>query len=81
MRDIRKEFGQLVREKNYHSTNDFAEANGIDCANLNTNLKGKFKLSIDRAFTIANGLAMPIEDVLEMFYPEEMEKNRRKCLK
>ena len=79
MRDITKEFNELLAEHGYTSILSFCKQAGIDRANMGTNIKGRYNLSIDRAFKIANTLEIPITAVLKLFYPEEMEQNETYC--
>ena len=79
MRDITTEFNILLLKHGYPSILAFCKEAGIDRANLGSNIKGRFKLSVDRAFKIANALGVPITEVLELFYPDEMEENNACC--
>lgn len=75
MRDVTKEFNELLENNGYNSVLSFCKDAGIDRANLDKNIKGVFKLSLDRAFIIANTLGVSIDEVLWIFYHDEMEKN------
>lgn len=75
MRDVTKEFNDLLKRNGYKSVLAFCKDAGIDRANLDKNIKGVFKLSLDRAFIIANVLSVSIDEVLWIFYRDEMEQN------
>lgn len=75
MRDVTEEFNGLLKENGYKSVLAFCKDAGIDRANLDKNIKGVFKLSLERAFIIARTLCVPIETVLWVFYPDEMIEN------
>lgn len=75
MRDVTNEFNRLLESNGYNSVLAFCKDAGIDRANLDKNIKGVFKLSLDRAFIIANTLGVSIDDVLWIFYHEEMREN------
>ena len=79
MRDITTEFNIFLLKHGYPSILSFCKDADIDRANLGSNIKGRFKLSVDRAFKIANALGVPITEVLELFYPDEMEENNACC--
>lgn len=79
MRDVTQEFNDLLKENGYKSVLAFCKDAGIDRANLDKNIKGVFKLSLDRAFIIADTLNLPIDTVLWIFYPDEMGKNIASC--
>lgn len=74
--DTKKEFVSLIRRQGYRSVRQFSIACGIDVANVNSNLNGKFYVSINRLFVYANALGVAVEEVIRLFYPEEVEKNR-----
>lgn len=74
---IKDELEKLVKEKGYASLNAFCVENGLNTANVYTNLRSTWGLSIKRAFAIANGLGVPVEQILEMFYKEQFKENRK----
>lgn len=74
--DVREEFYTLIKARGFKSFREFAKATGIEVSNIHSNLTGQFTLSIQRAFIIANTLKVPIDDILSIFYPEEMRENQ-----
>lgn len=74
---MKQEFVKLIRRQGYNSINGFCVAAGINTSNLYTNLKGEFPASIDRMFTIANTLGVPVIEVVEIMRPDDMKKNRK----
>ena len=73
---IKDRFLELMHKQGFNSVNSFSKACGIDNPNVNTNIKGVFKLSISRAFVYADTLGVPVMDVLEIFYPDECKVNK-----
>jgi len=74
--DVREEFYTLMKARGFKSFREFARATGIEVSNIHSNLTGQFTLSIQRAFIIADTLKVPIDNVLSIFYPEEMRSNQ-----
>ena len=66
-------FYDLIKSKGYSSFRAFCREVNIAPGNLHSNLTGRFELSLDRAFLIANTLKVPIDTILAIFYPEEMK--------
>ena len=73
--NIKEEFYKLVKDKGYASFRAFCEDVNIAPGNLHSNLTGRFELSINRAFTLANKLEVPIDSILDIFYPDKMKEN------
>lgn len=74
---MKEKFYELMKAQGFVSLRQFAKATGIQVGNVYSNLCGRWKLSIDRAFIYATTLGVPIDTILEIFYEEEMEENRR----
>lgn len=68
----------LMREAGYTSFRSFARDSGVDVSNLYTNLDGTWKMSMKRMFKVANTLNVPILQVIDIFYHEELEENMNK---
>ena len=77
MSDKKEKFITYIKEHGYKSVRSLAIDAGIDTANLFTNLNSKWGLSIQRAFRIANTIGVPVEEILEIFYEEELAENRK----
>lgn len=73
MKSIKEQFYTLMRSKGFESLRGFARACDIEVGNVHSNLSGKYKLSIERAFTFAVVLKVPIDTILAIFYPDEMK--------
>ena len=64
---IKEQFYALIKERGFTGLRAFARATNIQVGNIYSNIDGRFKLSIDRAFIFANTLNVPITDILEIF--------------
>ncbi|WP_022769151.1 helix-turn-helix domain-containing protein [Butyrivibrio sp. NC2007] len=71
----RDKLNSLIKKAGYRNMRHFSEELGINEANLYSNLKGKWGMSINRMFKVANLLKCPIDTIIEIFYPEEYYKN------
>ena len=74
---IKEQFYDLIKKKGYNSFRQFCVAANIAPGNLHANLTGRFDLSMDRAFILANTLEVPIYEILDIFYPDRMKENRK----
>lgn len=70
----KEKFYTLMKECGFASLHKFCKASGIAPGNIHSNLRGHETLSIKRAFRIAKTLCVPIDAILEIFYPEEMDE-------
>ena len=66
----------MIEAAGYENYRQFSKAVGIDCSNLYSNLDGTWKMSMARMFKIANLLKVPVLDIVEIFYPEELAENK-----
>lgn len=73
----RKELALLALSAGFNNLRCLSEACGINEANLYTNLHGTYNMSMKRMFTIARAVRRPIDEIIEIFYPEEINENRR----
>lgn len=73
----KEKFYEYIRAHGYTSVRQLAIASGIDISNLHTNVVHKWGISIKRAFALANTMKVPVEEILELFYGDEFEKNRK----
>ena len=70
-------FNELLKEKGYSSVHDFCLKQKIDYANMNKRVNGvRQKIEISYMFKLANMLEVPVERIIEIFYPEDMAENR-----
>ena len=75
--DKKEAFNKLLHEKNYASLYDFCMKNQIDYANMSKRVGGiRQKIEIGYMFKLANILHVPVETIIEIFYPEELKENR-----
>lgn len=74
---IRKEkLDKLVSDAGYESFRKFSSDVGVTAANLYSNLHGTYHMSMKRIFQIANTLGVPVLQVIEIFYPDELRENQ-----
>ena len=76
--EIRKnELALLAMAAGFNNLRCLSEACGVNEANLYTNLRGTYNMSMKRMFAIAKAVRRPIDEIIEIFYPEEINENRR----
>lgn len=66
----------LVKEAGYDTIKQFSRDAGIDVANLYSNLDGTWKMSMGRMFKVANTLGVPVLQIVDIFYHDELAKNQ-----
>ena len=71
---IKEKFYALLTACGFKSLREFARTTGIGVGNIHSNLTGRYKLSIERAFVFAETLNVSIDDILCIFYPDEMSR-------
>lgn len=77
--DKKEVFTKLLNAKGYKSIYEFCESNGIDRHNMSKRLsptETRQRIEVGFMFKIANLLHVPIETIIEIFYPEEFKENR-----
>ena len=67
----------LVKAAGYNNLRSLSVKCGIAEANLYSNLQGRYNMSMKRMFAIAKVVRRPIDEVIEIFYSDEMSENRR----
>lgn len=73
----KERFDNLLHKQGYASLYAFCKDNNLDYGNMNRRVNGVTqKIEIAFAFKIADILRVPIDTLLDIFYPEEMKKNR-----
>lgn len=72
------EYADFVSEvySKYPSMRAFCKAANINAANLASNLTNKYKMSMERMFSCANALRIPIEQMIIWFWKDEYEGNQ-----
>lgn len=66
----------LIANAGYESFRAFAKDVDVSAANLYSNLDTTYDISIKRMFKIAQVLNVPILQIIEIFYPEELAENQ-----
>ena len=67
----------LLNQKGYSTLKSFCDSVGIDDSNMNKRLTGvRQKIEISFMFKLANHLHVPVEEIIEIFYPDEWEENK-----
>lgn len=69
-------FTDVLKRHGYRSVNHFCLENKIPQTNMSKRLRGTQKVELPLLFTWANMLHEPIDTMIEIFYPEEMQENR-----
>lgn len=73
----KKELALLALSAGFNNLRGLSEACGVNEANLYTNLRGTYNMSMKRMFAIAKAVRRPIDEIIEIFYPGEINENRR----
>lgn len=68
-------FEQMIAHKGYKSVAEFGEACGIKPQQIFNHVRGKFKPSIEAIFTYANVLKLPFDEVLKVWYADDLRQN------
>jgi len=66
----------LINKYGIKSTRQLCLLSGITQSNLYSNLNGTYEISIKRMFALANTLGCPVDEVIEVFYPDLIQMNR-----
>ena len=79
IKDVQSEsrFLDLIRSKGYESVEKFSEDCEITPQSIFVHIRGQYKPSLKRMFKYAEVLTLPIDDIIELFYEEELHKNRK----
>lgn len=71
-------FTEVVKRHGYRSINHFCLENKIAQTNMSKRMKDNGqKVELPLLFKWANILHEPIDTMIEIFYPEELEENRK----
>lgn len=74
----REKFNAVLQKHGYRSLNNFCVENKLLQTNFNKRIKDEtMRVDIDTLFLLADLLHEPIETMLEIFYPDDMEINRQ----
>lgn len=72
---VKQLFEEIVLRQGFRSINQFTHACGIESSNIYVNLQEKNKPNIKRLFLYADTLGVPVLDLIEIWYPEELAEN------
>lgn len=78
---MKEKFLDLMQKNGVENIHQLAKLCGIESCNIYTNINGKTQLGVKRAFMYANAIGVPVEDVIAIFYPDDMKANRKACKK
>lgn len=71
-------FEELVKSYGFANITQFSIAVGIAASNIYSNLSGNsWRMSMSRMFKIANTLKCPVEEVIQVLYPNEYAENQQ----
>lgn len=73
----REELQRLMEVYGYKSIRKLCREVGITAPNLYSNLTGKYKISMERMFKIANVLGCDVVDVIQVFYSDLYLENQQ----
>ncbi len=76
----KEEINEMALKAGFKSIHQLCVAIGLNEANFYTNLRGQYNISTTRMFMIANTLQCPVIKIIEIFYPDEVERNRKVTL-
>ena len=85
MNSIKSEVGKrqkealqkLILDAGYCNMRQFCKDLGVDQSNLYSNIDGTWGMSMKRMFKVANLLGVPILQIVEIFYPNELAENQK----
>lgn len=76
----KEKFREVLKKHGYKSLSAFCAENHLHQGNFNKRIKEEsIRVDLDNLFLLADLLHEPIETMLEIFYPEDMELNRSLC--
>lgn len=77
MNTRQQRFNELLKKHGYTSLNNFCSEHNLQQANFNRRVKYEdMKVDLLTLFQLADLLHEPIETLIEIFYPEELKKNK-----
>ena len=73
----KEQFKTMLNKHGYTSVNNFCIENKLNQSNVNNRVKNEsIQVELPILFMFANILHEPIENVIEIFYPNEFKENR-----
>ena len=75
-KERKQKLDTLIAEAGYKSFRAFSKDVDITAANLYSNLDTTYDISIKRMFKIAQVLNVPILQIIDVFYPDELAENQ-----
>lgn len=74
----KEKFNEVLKKHGYRSLNNFCIENKLIQTNVNKRVKDEsIQVELPILFQFANLLHEPIETMIEIFYPDEWEENRK----
>lgn len=73
----REELQRLMEVYGYKSIRKLCREVGITAPNLYSNLTGKYKISMERMFKIANVLGCDVVEIIQIFYSDLYSENQQ----
>ena len=73
----REELQSLMEVYGYKSIRKLCREVGITAPNLYSNLTGKYKISMERMFKIANVLGCDVVEIIQIFYSDLYSENQQ----
>lgn len=74
---MKERFIALMKKRGFTSVRQFAIACGMESSNIYTNLAGKTTVGVGRLFAYANVLGVPVQDLIAIFYPDDVKRNMK----
>lgn len=74
---MRENFIKLLEKRGFNSIRQFAISCEMESSNIYSNITGKTNVGINRLFTYANALGVPVMDVIQVFYEDEIKENEK----
>lgn len=73
----RDKFKELVDKAGFQSMAEYCRSIGMARQTLENNLSGRYGISVPKILIMATGLGLPVDALMDVFYPELMKENRR----
>lgn len=73
----REELQRLMEVYGYKSIRKLCKEVGITAPNLYSNLTGRYKISMERMFKIANVLGCDVMEIIQIFYSDLYSENQK----
>ena len=74
--EVKENFKKLLQRYGIKNVHTFAVKGGWESSNIYSNLNGRFQIGIGRLIEYAKIIGCSFEEVLDVFYHEELEELR-----